>query len=143
MKKTILSILSVVFATALFAQTSETLKTGTIVEKRSITNMDSAHEHPSHTETNVSETYSGTQVWNYAVKDNSTGIIYEAAPFGLELPVGAHVDFTLRKAPGRTVWEDITLQRGVVLEVPLDVEILSTMQKARHDAMMATIQNAR
>ena len=81
---------------------------------------------------------------HYMVKDNLTGAEFRTFPTSMNLVIGSQVAFGLqstfpsawelpslekvRKAPGRTEWEDVTLERA---------------QKARHDAMMATIQAIR
>ena len=103
-------------------------------------------------------------MWNYAVKDNVTGIVYQTAPFHVDLPVGAQVDFALSRGNGGLMpWDDDSEfgktaggrwdgeyadgnppgKSGAVNTQSQTNNMVANMQKARHDAMMATIQNAR
>ena len=118
MKKGFLTIFVAVLSTSLFAQINEagnshgstppSLKEGVIIEK--------------------AESYSGTQVWNYSVKDIHTGDTYGVVPTSLDIPVGREVIFRLQTA--------INTQSQTN-------NMITNKQNVSHDARMASIQNAR
>lgn len=142
MKKLFLGLL--VFA-GLFvsAQTETQLKQGTIVYADESVDL-----------CKVNPTFCQGKTFAYLVQDVATGEVYETTPSTFILSLGAPVEFITR---GR--WDgnysDGNQPRwgadgafGSESEMAINTQsqtnnMLTNMQKARHDAMMATIQNAR
>lgn len=129
--KNIFTLAAVLIAATSFAQTKEMTFTGTITYEKSLSNdEDSLMPYRS-----------------FIVREDMTGVEFETMPTNKKkIQVGAQVAFKLIGGNSMNAQDRqemfFQLQHAINTQSQTN-NLVANMQKARHDAMMATIQNTR